>query len=87
MKPKTYDLTTAAAQLSRIVRDAQAGETCLITRRGVPIAALVPVAQCQAQKPKASSNLGILALRGTGLGLWNTSQALAVAKLRDEWDN
>jgi|GEM_PF-5394793 len=87
MEPKTYDLKQAAARLSCIVRDAQAGETCLITRHGVPLAALVSVEHWQAQKPKASSNAGILALRGTGCGLWNTSHALAVTKLRDEWDN
>jgi antitoxin (DNA-binding transcriptional repressor) of toxin-antitoxin stability system len=85
MKPKTYDLKQAAAQLSRIVRDAQAGESCLITRHGVPPAAPTSVEQWEAQRLRPSSNTGILALRGTGRGLWNTRAATTVKKLRGEW--
>ncbi len=87
MNPKTYDLKKAAAQLSRIVRDAQTGQTSLLTMHGVPVAALVSVEQWQAQKLMASSYADTLALRGTGRGLWNTSHETAETTLRNESEN
>jgi len=85
VNPKTYYLKKAAAQLSRIVRDAQAGQASLVTLRGVPVAALVSVEQRQRAMAEDSSNAGILALRGTGRGLWGASAATTVRKLRGEW--
>ena len=87
MNPKTYDLKKAAAQLSRIVRDAQTGQSSLLTMHGVPVAALVSVEQWQQTPTEVSSHAGILALRGTGRGLWGTSAATNVRKLRGEWGN
>lgn len=87
MKPKTYDLKQPAAHLSRIVRDVQTGQTSLLTMRGVPVAALVSVEQWQRTMPEVSSDAGILALRGTGRGLWNAGSETTIATLRAEWQN
>lgn len=87
MKPKTYNLRQAAAQLSRIVRDAQTGQTSLLTLRGVPVAALVSVEQWQQRRTEVSSHAGILALRGTGRGLWNTGSETTVSTLRADWQD
>ena len=87
MKPKTYDLKQAAAQLSRIVRDAQTGQTSLLTLRGVPVAALLSMERWQQTTTEVSSHAGILALRGTGRGLWNAVSETTIATLRAEWRN
>lgn len=86
MKPKTYNLTQARARFTRIVRDAQPGEANIITRYGLPVAAVVSVAEQQVQRPPVIPNAGTLSLRGTGRGLWSSDAAKVVAKLRDELD-
>lgn len=85
MRPKTYSIAQARARLARIVSDAQAGEASVITRRGVPIAAVVPVENWRAQKEQPLLNANFLSLRGTGRGLWDDDSASAVTNLRDEW--
>lgn len=85
MKPTTYGLEQARAQLPHIASEALAGEASVITRHGKPVAVVVPVDQWQAQQQRARMGPGILALRGTGRGLWGGDPAKTVAKLRDEW--
>jgi prevent-host-death family protein len=46
---KVFSITEAKAQFSKLLRRAAAGEEITITKRGVPVARLVPV---QAQKGK-----------------------------------
>ena len=87
MKPTTYGLEQARAQLPHIASDAVAGKTSVITRHGKPVAVVVPIAQWQAQQQRSRASGGILALRGAGRGLWGNDPAKAVAKLRDEWDD
>ena len=46
---------------------------------------VVPVHDWQAAQGKQVASGGILALRGTGRGLWPQGAAKAVAQLRQEW--
>jgi prevent-host-death family protein len=86
--PLRYGLEQARAQLPHIASEAHAGYASVITRHGKPVAVVVPVAQWeQAQPPSPSSaGPGLLALRGSGRGLWGADVAGAVADLRDEWE-
>jgi len=52
-----------------------------------PFAMVVPVQNWQAAQGKQVALGGILALRGTGRGLWPQGVAKAVAQLRNEWQD
>lgn len=86
--PLRYGLEQARAQLPLIASEAHAGHASVITRHGKPVAVVVPVAQWEQaqQPPPPSTGPGLLALRGTGRGLWGEDPARAVADLRDEWE-
>jgi prevent-host-death family protein len=74
----------ARASLPALVDEAHAGRGSVITRHGKPVAALVSLAQMtqMAQQRRPS---GLLALRGSGVGLWSEGAARAVSRLRGEW--
>ena len=82
---KTYGLEQARAQLPLIAAEAQAGYSSEITRHGKPVAMVVPVQDWQAAQGRQVASGGILALRGSGRGLWPQGAAKAVAQLRNEW--
>ncbi len=82
---KTYGLEQARAQLPLIAAEAQAGHSSIITRHGKPMAVVVPVQDWQAAQGQQVALGGILALRGTGRGLWPQGAVKAVAQLRQEW--
>ena len=84
---KTYGLEQARAQLPLIAAEAEAGYSSEITRHGKPVAVVVPVKQWQDQQARGVKFDGILALRGTGAGLWPRGAASAVAQLRNEWQD
>ena len=48
---RTVSLTTANQELSKLIKDVELGEGFLITRRGRPIARLVPHAADKADDP------------------------------------
>jgi prevent-host-death family protein len=77
----SYGIEQARAQLPAIAAKAHGGVTSIITKHGKPYAAVVPVADVR----KAKQHTGLLALRGTGRGLWGESPSAAIAALRDEW--
>lgn len=79
-------LEQARSELPRLVSEAAAGATAVITRHGRPCAALVPLAQLQTQLQKRARRGVLLALRGTGSGLLGPDPARTVAELRHEWD-
>ncbi|MGQ0709612.1 MAG: type II toxin-antitoxin system Phd/YefM family antitoxin [Rhodoferax sp.] len=79
-----YGLEQARIQLPTIVTNAHAGVASIITRHGKPYAAVVPVQDLQ-QLRAANAPQGLLALRGTGRGLWGDHAGDTVAELRDEW--
>jgi antitoxin (DNA-binding transcriptional repressor) of toxin-antitoxin stability system len=71
--------------LPLIAAEAQAGHSSVITRHGKPMAVVVPVQDWQAAQGQQVALGGILAMRGTGRGLWPQGAAKAVAQLRQEW--
>ena len=81
----SYGLEQARIQLPSIIADAHAGVRCIITKHGKPYAAIVPLGDIQRPHPQADLASGLLALRGTGRGLWGADVGRAVSELRDEW--
>ena len=69
-------------RLPALVEDAHRGRATLITKRGKPYAALVPVAALA----HARHGPDIRALRGSGKGLWGRLSTTTLEKLRAEWD-
>lgn len=85
MSPQqSYGLEQARIQLPTIAANAFAGVASVITRHGKPFAAVVPFAQLQ--NSHQGMNPGILALQGTGQGLWGPSASQRMDELRDEWE-
>jgi prevent-host-death family protein len=80
-QPVSKGAEEARQQLPAILAAAAAGRTTIITRHGRAVAAVVPAASVKAGKP---ASLQVLA--GTGRGMWGTSSAKTIAKLRDEWN-
>lgn len=80
-----YGLEQARIQLPIIVANAHAGIRSIITKHGKPFAAIVPAQEVQKSPTDADLASGILALRGTGRGLWGADVGKAVSELRDEW--
>jgi prevent-host-death family protein len=78
------DLTKGAeearAQLPELLTAAEAGVRTVITRRGKPVAELVPVGT---SRPLQQS---LVKLIGSGRGLWGKNPAKTVERLRGEWD-
>ena len=80
-----YGLEQARIQLPNIIANAHAGVRCIITKHGKPYAAIVPLQDIQKSATDADLASGILALRGTGQGLWGANAGQTVSDLRDEW--
>ncbi len=72
----------ARSQLPALLAEAERGRSTIITRHGRDIAAIVPVERLTAGKRQKS----LLALAGSGRGLWGRSSTKTLGKLRDEWD-
>ncbi len=71
----------ARNELPALLEDAESGRATIITRRGRPVAALVPLSQYRSGHPQRS----LLALEGSGRGLWGKNSGSTIKKLRDEW--
>jgi prevent-host-death family protein len=71
----------ARNELPALLEQAQGGRATIITRRGRPVAALVPLSQYHVPAQQS-----LLTLEGTGRGLWGKSSAGIIKKQRDEWD-
>jgi len=72
----------ARSQLPALLAEAERGRSTIITRHGRAIAAIVPVDRMTAGKRQKS----LLALAGSGRGLWRRDSRKTLRKLRDEWD-
>jgi prevent-host-death family protein len=70
----------ARNQMPALLEAAEKGTSTIITKHGRPVAALVPLAVLSASGQQKS----LLAMKGTGRGLWGTSQTLRA--MRDEWN-
>lgn len=81
----SYGLEQARIQLPNIIANAHAGVRCIITKHGKPYAAIVPLEDVQKTRAEADLASGLLALRGTGRGLWGADVGQTVSGLRDEW--
>ena len=81
----SYGLEQARIQLPSIVANAHAGTPSIITRHGKPYAAVVPIDDLQKLRGNTGKASGVLALRGTGRGLWRGGVGKTIDKLRDEW--
>jgi prevent-host-death family protein len=71
----------ARNQLPDLLTAAENGEPTIITKRGKPVAALMPIdayATGLRQQPLSP-------LAGSGRGLWGRSSSRTLRKLRDEW--
>ena len=81
----SYGLEQARIQLPHIIADAHAGIPSIITKHGKPYAAIVPLQDLENTRTESEPAPGLLALRGTGRGLWGANVGQTVSELRDEW--
>jgi prevent-host-death family protein len=84
--PSSYGLEQARIQLPHIVAEAHAGMRSVITKHGKPYAAIVPLHDLVLAHTQTPAGESLLALRGTGRGLWGADVGQTVADLRNEWD-
>ena len=71
----------ARKRLPELLERAHAGEPSIIKKRGVAYAALVPLDQ----RIVADTSGGMLALAGSGAGLWGEDVPESIRVYRDEW--
>jgi prevent-host-death family protein len=72
----------ARNELPKLLEAAARGKTTIITRRGEPIAALVPLEAYERTRRQQS----LVGLRGSGRGLWGRDSRATLRALRDEWN-
>jgi prevent-host-death family protein len=78
---RSFGAEQARAQLPRILDEAYRGRSTVVTKHGRPYAAIVPAKEALRRGTGAS----VLALRGSGRGLWGRNPAGYVARMRKEW--
>ncbi len=71
----------ARNQLPELLDAAESGRATIITRHGRPVAVLSPLGELVAHDAQAS----LLALEGSGHGLWGNDSAKDLDAQRDEW--
>jgi prevent-host-death family protein len=81
MSKKSYGAEEARTKLPELLERAHRGQATVITKHGRPYAALVPAAKTLGLKPR----LKLLALAGSGKGLWGRTSAKTIDRMRDEW--
>lgn len=74
----------ARNQLPNLLAEAESGRATLITRRGRPVAALIPMSAYR--EGLGGGQQSLLPLVGSGHGLWSKNVAHTLQNLRDEWD-
>jgi len=79
-RPVSKGAEEARQQLPAILSAAESGRTTLITRHGRNVAAVVPASAVKQRVP-----VSLLALAGTGRGMWGQGSARTIARIRDEW--
>jgi prevent-host-death family protein len=80
-RPTSKGAEEARQQLPAILSAAESGRTTLITRHGRSVAAVVP-----ASAVNRRASVSLLALAGTGRGMWGQGSARTIARMRDEWN-
>jgi prevent-host-death family protein len=71
----------ARNQLPDLLAAAENGQPTIITKRGKPVAALMPIGSYTS----ALRQQPLTPLVGSGKGLWGKSSSRTLRKLRDEW--
>ena len=72
----------ARNELPSLIEAAESGHATIITRRGRPVAALVPVDAYR----RGHRQQSLLPLEGSGKSQWGKNSTRTIGKLRDEWD-
>lgn len=72
----------ARRQLPGLLDKAHSGKASLIMKRGKPYAILASPDQWQ----MPSNQPGLMALRGSGKGLWGKKPSATINTLRNEWE-
>jgi len=72
----------ARNQFPSLIDAAANGKATVITRRGRPVAALVPLEDYVPLRKQQS----LLPLQGSGADLWGAGSGTTLRKLRDEWN-
>lgn len=81
-KRASYGAEEARACLPELIERAHRGISTVITRHGRPYAAVVPLDRV----PRTGARGLLVALAGSGAGLWGRNSAVTTtAALRDEW--
>lgn len=81
MSTKILGSEAAREKLPELLELAHSGSSTIITKHGKPYAALVPVSSVIPSRRRVS----VLALSGTGAGLWGDDSSRAVTNMRNEW--
>ena len=71
----------ARNELPSLIEAAEGGHATIITRRGRPVAALIPVDAYRRSHRQQS----LLPLEGSGQHQWGKNSTRTIGKLRDEW--
>ena len=80
-KIKSEAAEAARKKFPSLIEQAHHGKSTIVTKRGRPYAAIVPIADM----PQGRGRLDIQALRGSGKGLWGRDSAATIRKMRREW--
>ena len=81
MSTKILGSEAARVKLPELLELAHSGASTIITKHGKPYAALVPVSSVTPSRRRVS----VLALSGTGAGLWGDDSSRTVTNMRNEW--
>ncbi len=71
----------ARKRLPELIDRASAGEISIISKRGIPQAAIVPLDQC-----RSSEAGGLITLKGSGRSLWGDNAATTIDQMREDWE-
>lgn len=80
-RTKSEAAEAARKKFPALIEQAHHGKATIVTKRGRPYAAIVPIAHLQESK----GQLDIRSLRGSGKGLWGRNALTTIEKMRREW--
>jgi prevent-host-death family protein len=72
----------ARKELPSLLAAAERGQATVITKRGRPVAALIPIKDYS----EPEKQLSLLPLACTGRGLWGEDSAKTIRELKEEWE-
>ncbi len=81
-KPLSVGVEQARSQLPALLVEATKGRSTVITRHGKSVAAIVPVDHLAGSGAQQT----LLAVAGSGKGMWGRGSSRTIRQLRGEWD-